>query len=452
MFFYIKKLITLIFIAIFLNNCSNPLNYFDDEEEEVLQGKRYDILTFEDKLEVDSESAQISVLLGLIEKNSSWNQLGRTPNNSSGNLFLRDNLQPLWDARVGEGDDGYSILFSNLVSEGGKVFSLDSEGIIFSVDLATGQKLWKKKVVPKEESINSNIDGGIALTNGILIVSTSYGEMIALRAEDGSIFWKVFLGIPAQGSPAIIENSIFQMTVNNSLIVIDLQNGNELWRYAGSYEPAILNGASSPAVDDNIVVFPSNSGELIAFNKNLGSIVWTTELSIIGSGSIDKDLNDIDSGPVIDNNLIFAGTVKGRFGALDYQTGLVIWDIPLKTTHNPVISGNSLFVLSEDDVLVNIVRDTGGVRWMKDLKKANEFEESSFFSSFKSDKTRCNGPILAANKLWISCLDGSIYSIDVNDGSIANIFKISSPIIFPPIVVEGVIMFYTKNARIYAYR
>ena len=87
MFFYIKKLITLIFIAIFLNNCSNPLNYFDDEEEEVLQGKRYDILTFEDKLEVDSESAQISVVLGPIEKNSSWNQLGRTPNNSSGNMY-----------------------------------------------------------------------------------------------------------------------------------------------------------------------------------------------------------------------------------------------------------------------------------------------------------------------------------------------------------------------------
>jgi len=452
MFFYIKKLITLIFIAIFLNNCSNPLNYFGEKEEEILQGKRYDILTFEDKLEVDSESAQISVVLGPIEKNSSWNQLGRTPNNSSGNLFLRENLQPHWDARVGEGDDGYSILFSNLVSEGGKVFSLDSEGIIFSVDLATGQKLWKKKVVPKEESINSNIDGGIALANGILIVSTSYGEMIALRVEDGSILWKVFLGIPAQGSPAIIENNIFQMTVNNSLIVIDLENGNELWRYAGSYEPAILNGASSPAVDDNIVVFPSNSGELIAFNKNLGSIVWTTELSTIGSGSIDKDLNDIDSGPVIDNNLIFAGTVRGRFGALDYQTGLVIWDIPLKTTHNPVISGNSLFVLSEDDVLVNIVRDTGGVRWMKDFKKTTKSKEFSWFSSFTSDKTYCNGPILAANKLWISCLDGSIYSIDVNDGSIVNIFKISSPIIFPPIVVEGVIMFYTKNARIYAYR
>ena len=452
MFFYIKRLITLIFIVIFLNNCSNPLNYFDEEEEEILQGKRYDILTFEDKLEVDSESAQVSVVLGPIEKNSSWNQLGRTPNNSSGNLFLSDNLQPLWDARVGEGDDDYSKLFSNLVSEGGKVFSLDSEGIIFSLDLATGQILWKKKVVPKEESINSNIDGGIALANGILIVSTSYGEMIALRVEDGSILWKVFLGIPAQGSPAIIENSIFQMTVNNILIVIDLENGNELWRYAGSYEPAILNGASSPAVDDNIVVFPSNSGELIAFNKNLGSMVWTTELSIIGSGSIDKDLNDIDSGPVIDNNLIFAGTVRGRFVALDYQTGLVIWDIPLKTTHNPVISGNSLFVLSEDDVLVNIVRDTGGVRWMKDLKKTNEFEESSLFSLFKSEKTYCNGPILAANKLWMSCLDGSIYSIDVNDGSIANIFKISSPIIFPPVVVEGFILFYTKNARIYAYR
>ena len=277
------------------------------------EGKRLDILDYKEELSVNSQAADIAVVLGKLEKNNSWNQSGKTSTHSPGNLYLNENPKLVWKARVGDGDNSYNKLFAQLVSENELIFSLDSEGTIFSLNINTGKKLWKKTIIPSEESINSNIDGGLAISDGILIAATSYGEVIALKSEDGSILWKNYIGRPVQGPPTISENMIFQMTVNNDLIVIDLQTGKELWRYSGPYESAILNGASASAVEGNIAIFPSNTGELYAFNKNMGTIIWQTELSLHGGISTTKNLNDIDSGPVIDDNLIFAGTYEGPF-------------------------------------------------------------------------------------------------------------------------------------------
>ena len=422
------------------------------------EGKRLDILDYKEELSVNSQAADIAVVLGKLEKNNSWNQSGKTSTHSPGNLYLNKNPKLVWKARVGDGDNSYNKLFAQLVSENELIFSLDSEGTIFSLNINTGKKLWKKTIIPSEESINSNIDGGLAISDGILIAATSYGEVIALKSEDGSILWKNYIGRPVQGAPTISENMIFQMTVNNDLIVIDLQTGKELWRYAGPYESAILNGASASAVEGNIVIFPSNTGELYAFNKNMGTLIWQTELSLHGGISTTKNLNDIDSGPVIDDNLIFAGTYEGRFGAVDYLTGLVIWDVPLKTTQNPVINGNSIFVLTEESILVSMLRDNGNVRWISDLNFKETIDKgiidniSSIFSKTKTIKSNCKGPLLAGNNLWLGCGDKSILVINPDDGKILRSFNLPSPNAVTPIVVSGMIFFYTNDARIFAYR
>jgi len=442
-------------IIIFFLGC-DTLSF--EKKKLTAEGKRLDILDYKEELAINPQAVEVAVVLGKLEKNISWNQSGRTSTHSPGNLYLNENPQLAWKSRVGDGDNNYNKLFAPLVSDNELIFSLDSEGTIFSTNINTGKKLWKKTIIPSEESINSNIDGGLAISDGLLIAATSYGEVIALKLEDGSILWKNYIGRPAQGTPTISENMIFQMTVNNDLIVIDLQSGKELWRYAGSYESAILNGASSSAVEGNIAVFPSNTGELFAFNKNMGTLIWQAELSLLGGISASKNLNDIDSGPVIDDNLIFAGTYEGRFGAVDYLTGLVIWDVPLKTTQNPVISGNSVFVLTEESILVSMLRDNGNVRWISDLN-SNETKGqgiinniSSIFSEAKTIKSNCKGPLLAGNNLWLGCGDGSILVVSPNDGKILRSFNLPSSNAVTPIVVSGMIFFYTSDARIFAYR
>ena len=219
-----------------------------------------------------------------------------------------------------------------------------------------------------QESLNTSIDGGLALKNNNLIISNSYGDIINVNAIDGSIKWKINNNKPAQVLLQFIIIMIFQMTIHNELFVYDIFTGEEIWRYVSSFVTAISNGGTAPAINSQAVIFPSNTGELFALNLNTGSVIWNSNLVIEGSLSGTLDLTDIDSGPVIHNDLIFASSLTGVFAAIDSITGAIIWDILLKTSNNPVINGNAVFIVNDEGKLINLLRGTGKIRWITDLK------------------------------------------------------------------------------------
>ena len=64
------------------------------------------------------------------------------------------------------------------------------------------------------------------------------------------------------------------MTINNELYVLDIFTGTELWRYSASHVSAISNGSSSPAVTSDTVIFPSNTGEILALDALTISLLW----------------------------------------------------------------------------------------------------------------------------------------------------------------------------------
>ena len=88
--FYSIKIILISFLISFIFYGCNLLN-FSKKEEVKLEGKRYEILDYKRELIVSEEAALVPVMLGDIEKNSSWNQSGRTASHSPGNLFLDEN-------------------------------------------------------------------------------------------------------------------------------------------------------------------------------------------------------------------------------------------------------------------------------------------------------------------------------------------------------------------------
>ena len=123
-----------------------------------------------------------------------------------------------------------------------------------------------------------------------------------------------------------------------------------------------------------------------------------------GALSGTLELTDIDSGPVIHNDLIFAASLSGVFAAIDVLSGLVVWDIFVKTSSNPLVNGNAVFVISDDGKLINILRNSGKIRWITDLK--NYIDED-----IEEGQATCRGPILASNYLWLVCQDNKIFQL-----------------------------------------
>ena len=86
--------------------------------------------------------------------------------------------------------------------------------------------------------------------------------------------------------------------------------GQILWRYEDSDAPFF----SSPAVNDNVVVFGGRDSKLHCLNKNTGKAIWHFQAK-----------GEIDSSPVLCGDKTIVGCEDGRLYMVDLADGKLIW-------------------------------------------------------------------------------------------------------------------------------
>ena len=126
--------------------------------------------------------SKIPVILDKPVINSNWSQKGSNNYNSPENLYINEDIKLLWKKDIGDGEGTYNKIYTQPVGNESSIYVLDSEGKLVSIDIQNGNIIWEKEIFPEEESINSNIDGGLALVNDKLIISSSYGEITNLNS------------------------------------------------------------------------------------------------------------------------------------------------------------------------------------------------------------------------------------------------------------------------------
>jgi outer membrane protein assembly factor BamB len=142
--------------------------------------------------------------------------------------------------------------------------------------------------------------------------------------------------------------------------------------------------------------------------------------------------------------LIYSSSLSGKFAVLDSISGGLIWELPIKTSNNPIINGNAVFIISNDGRLINVLSNNGGIRWIADLYKEIEINDK--------DAPICSAPLLAQDNIWLVCQDGKVFKVNSNNGKYYNIFTLDSPSFISPIIINGTMIFYTENAEVIAYR
>ena len=99
----------------------------------------------------------------------------------------------------------YNKIYTQPVGNENFLYVLDADGKLVSLNIINGDIIWEKYIFPSEESINTNIDGGLVLSGNNLVASSSYGEIIKLNIKDGNIEWKKNINAPVQGAPSIFK-------------------------------------------------------------------------------------------------------------------------------------------------------------------------------------------------------------------------------------------------------
>jgi len=198
-------------------------------------------------------------------------------------------------------------------------------GFIYAFDKKTGEFLWKYKT---QAGISHSLP--LFAENKVFIGDDS-GTIYALNTE-GDLVWKKYLedAEVIHSSPAFYGGVIFVGTEGTArsndmpsrLYALDVESGEELWRFQVDYISGKLNLIhSTPAISEGVVYIGSENGYFYAVSAEDGQLLWK---KLIASGS-DR-LIGVSAAAAIGYDKVFIGTYEGKFLALNQDNGEIVWE------------------------------------------------------------------------------------------------------------------------------
>ena len=434
--------ITLLAVIAVLTGCSGISDMFSEDERPPLEGERISVLELQQTLEPDDALLEAQGLITPQEwRNEFWPQSGGYPNHSMQNLALAGGqLQQAWKANIGRGSTDAFPLTSAPIVVDDLVYVLNTEAEVKAFSTETGKEVWSTDIQLEDED-DLVISGGIAYSAGRIFVTNGYNEVLALASKTGSILWRKKLPAPSRAAPTIVDDRVFVTTLDSKLLALSVEDGANLWEYLGISETAGLVGAASPAANRDIVIPVFSSGEINAIRTANGSIAWADNISNARSLGGLSTITDIKALPVIDKGLVVAISFSGRLVAIDERTGTRIWQREISGSQTPWMAGNHLFLISSENKLIALGRETGTIRWVTDLPQ-NDKDETTLFT----------GPLLAGGRLITASNDGRIIETSPETGKIIRQWETDIEASLPPVIANKTLYILGDNGTLAAYR
>lgn len=105
------------------------------------------------------------------------------------------------------------------------------------------------------------------------------------------------------------------------------------------------------------------------------------------------------------------------------------------------MAGNHIFVLSSENQLIALGRDTGSVRWVTELPRFDD-----------GDPIVLNGPVLAGGRLILAGTDGRVFEISPENGKTLKEWDAGDTVSIAPIVAGNTLYLLTRDGTLSAYR
>ena len=358
-------------------------------------------------------------------------------------------LDKVWKRGIGEGqNEGFSRLTPAL--DGEAIYAVDYEGLLVAMDAKTGKKLWKKKINQPKTGLwgwlksfvvatdpNYQIVGGIAAENGLLLVATYAGEVMALSKENGDELWRAPLSGEIVSAPRTNGAVVAAQTVNGKLYALDAKTGAQLWFYDNPPPVLTLRGTPSPIVTDTAIYSGFSNGRMMAFNPNNGLILWEQRIALPKGRSELERMVDIHSDPLVRDGVIYVGTYQGRISALARGTGSSLWGQDGSTSENLALSNDKLFVSHADGKVAAYNTANGEQVW------TNE----------KMLRRGLNGPQVFGDYLAVVDFKGYMHVLNQSDGEFAARVRVDRKGARAPMLTDGETLYvYTNRGKLIAYQ
>lgn len=426
-----------------LSACDSLPSWMGDDKDEVtLPGERVSVMEYRRALEPDSALADVKVELLPAETNPDWQDNTAVQSAGFANLAVTG-FEDDASVSVGDGADWETVLVPQPVIGDGKLFAMDAKGVVSAHDAANIRKLlWTSDLAVTEDEDDIG-GGGLAYEDGVVYMTTGRGMVMALKADDGALFWQQRVDVPIRAAPVIDDGKLFAVTIDNQLVCHEATTGRALWTHRGIRESALYLGAVSPSVVNGIVVVGYTSGELYALRAEDGSPLWSETLIIPRRTTAASGLTGITATPLIYDNSVYAISNSGLMVANLLTNGRGLWDLEASGYLTPWIAGDYIYALTSDHQLLAIHRKDGAIKWSTSLKRLDDGQDVT---------PRLYGPVMLNGQVAMVTGDGDMMLYSPQDGSQQQRLSIPDEVAVSPVVAGGRLYLLTRDATLHMYQ
>ena len=435
------KKFLLILLIFFYSHCSFDnksgiwTNNSKVDKEKVDRFKDFETLYTKEKSfdKVFLPKNNLNLLLEPIKKSKKWQDEFYSETNNLNNFEFKNFNKVIFKSiKLSRHKTSEKALF-----DGDKFIISDIKGNIIVYSISENKiilkfNFYKNKFKKLKKSIN------IFIENNILYVSDNLGYLYAINYNEGKLLWAKNFKIPFRSNIKIVENKIITADQDNTLYILNKFNGTQI-KFIPTEGTTIKNNfVNSLASKSNSIFFLNTFGSIYSINRDNLKVNWFSNL---------KDTFDLNptnlffSNPIVINNDKIVVSTDPYLYILNFKNGAITLRMPITSIVQPIISGEYLFIITKDNLLVCLNVNTNKLIYSVDIS-----QEIADFLDVKKKLIDIKYFSLANNNLLIFLNNSYLVTFNKN-AKIEKIEKLKNKLATSPIYINKSMLFLNKQNK-----
>lgn len=336
-------------------------------------------------------------------------------------------LRKSWEAHVGPG----SPFDFSPDTDGQAVYAAGREGKVVKLDLASGREMWRIDA-------GQPLSAGVGVGDGLVLVGTAKGVLLAFRSADGAPAWSAKLSGEIL-TPPVAGNGVAVARSNDGKVyLLDSASGKQRWSYSRSLPVLTLREQGHLLLTNNAVFAGHAGGRLTALALNNGAPLWEVNVALPRGATELERIADVAGPLAIDERLICAAAFQGRVACFDQISGNAAWARDLSALRGVAMNEAYVFAADERGVVAAFDKNRGSNPWKQDKLRDRQL----------------SSPVAVAERfVALGDFQGQIHLLNTENGAFAaRAGTDGSPINSVMIPLKSGLLVQTANGGIFAYR
>ncbi len=378
----------------------------------------------------------------------------------------------IWKASAGKGEGRLGLAQGPVVADG-HVYAAAVEGGVFAFDLQTGREIWRYRPEKRQRSSTAVVDeapaegkesrnekrvrkalakqakkaakeklewrfsGGPGAGDGLVVIGTLDGEVIALDAATGTEKWQAKVPNEVIAAPVIGQGMVLVKANDGGVTAFDAASGERRWFWNHEVPALSVRGNAPVTLAPGVVFSPNDDGTLAALNLGNGMQVWSqTVADASGRSELDR-MADVDGAAQIDGTTVFATSFKKETIAVEGPSGRVLW------THDNGGAGG--LGLTSSAVVVS---DPAGTVWALD-----KYSGASMWSQPALARRSLTAPTVQGDYAVVADYDGYVHWLRLDNGELAARERVGGQSVrAKPVVADGILIVQNVEGELTAFK